>query len=109
MERIRLTKDEKRVLRWVALKRSGRPEGMSNDGYFEAVIGLTEKGLLVSRTNYDDVIDARSTAKGRVYCSQNPHLHNPVDWKWLATFIAALITAISTTLMLFVGCSLLQQ
>lgn len=105
MERIRLTKDEKRVLRWVALKRSGRPEGMSNDGYFEAVIGLTEKKLLVSATNYDDVLDVDTTAKGRVYCSQNPHLYNPVDWKWLATFITALITAIATTLALFMACS----
>lgn len=45
---------------------------------------------MVSRTNYDEVVDAKLTAKGRAYLSQNPHLWNPVNWTKVAAIAACI-------------------
>ena len=106
MERIRLSTEERKVLRWVALNRDGLPPGFDNDMFLEAVLTLTEKRLLRSMINYDDVIDVNLTSKGRVYLSRNPHLWNPVNWTMVAA-IAACVAAVAATLALFVSCAAL--
>ena len=107
MERIRLTKTEKLALRWIALGRKGLPPKVTSDDFFVAVVTLTEKHLVLSKTNYEEIVDARLTAKGRVYLSQNPHLLNPTNWTKVAA-IAAWATAIAGFLALFISCSLLK-
>lgn len=108
MERIFLSKEEKKALRWVALRRDGLPPGFDNDTFLEAVATLTEKRLMKSMINYDDVIDAKLTSKGRVYLSRNPYLWNPVNWTMIAA-IAACVAAVAATLALFVSCVLLNE
>ena len=108
MERIRLSTEEKQVLRWVALSRDGLPPGFDTDMFLDAVVTLTEKRLLKSIINYDDVIDAELTPKGRVYLSRNPHLWNPVNWTMVAA-IAACVAAIAGIAALFISCSLLNN
>lgn len=103
MKRIALSKEEKLVLRWIVLNRDGLPPGIDDDAFLDAVVSLTEKKLVKSKINYDDVLAAETTAKGRVYCSRNPHLWNPINWTMIAA-IAACVAAISATIALFVSC-----
>ena len=107
MERIRLSKSEKSILRELRRGNDNVPNGMDNYSYFDAVTSLTEKRLVKSRTNHEEVIDVKLTAKGYSYMVTNPHLLNPIDWSKVAA-IAAIITAVATTLALFVACSLLN-
>lgn len=101
-----MSKAEKAALRWVALGRNGTPPDVDSDDFVVAVVTLTEKHLVISKTNYDKVIDARLTVKGRVYLSHNPHLWNPIDRTKVAA-IAACATAIAGFLALFISCSVM--
>lgn len=108
MERIRLSENEKSILRELRRGNDNVPVGMDNFSYFDAVVSLSEKGLLRSKTNYDEVLDVQLTPKGYAYMVSNPHLLNPVDWSKVAA-VAAIITAVATTLALFVACTLLNR
>lgn len=79
MERIKLSKSEKTVLRRIALRADGLPDGMGGDCYFAAVLSLTDKGLVDSRINYNKIIDVRLSQRGKAYMIENPKLRNPVD------------------------------
>ena len=108
MERIRLSKSEKSILRELRRGNDNVPNGMDNFSYFDAVVSLTEKRLVCSKTNYDEVLDVQLTPKGYAYMVANPHLLNPVNWAKVAA-IAGIITAAATTLALFVACTLLNR
>lgn len=58
MKRIALSKEEKLVLRWIVLNRDGLPPGIDDDVFLDAVVSLTEKKLVKSKINYDDVLAA---------------------------------------------------
>lgn len=103
MERIRLSSEEKKVLRELRRGNTDVPVGMCHYAYFDAVVSLTEKRLILSRTNYDEVIDTRLTPKGYAYMNGNPRLLNPVNWTMVAA-IAACVAAVAATLALFVSC-----
>lgn len=103
MERIRLSEEEKKVLRELRRGNTDVPAGMCHYTYFDAVVSLTEKRLILSRTNYDEVIDTRLTPKGYAYMNGNPRLLNPVNWTMVAA-IAACMAAVAATLALFVSC-----
>ena len=85
MERIKLTKREKNVLR---LLRDGNSEALSE---FDApsVEHLAHLGLVrragVEGAGFDD---ARLTNMGKEYFNDNPRLANPIDWKWVAVLSA---------------------
>ena len=85
MERIKLTKREKNVLR---LLRDGNSEALSE---FDApsVENLARLGLVrragVEGAGFDD---ARLTNMGKEYFNDNPRLANPIDWKWVAALSA---------------------
>lgn len=108
MKRIRLSGCERKVLR--ELRRGNRDilNGMDDYAYFDAVLSLTEKRLIISQTNYDEVIDARLTPKGYAYMNANPYLLNPVNWTMIAA-IAACVAAVAGVVALFVSCSLLNK
>lgn len=78
MERIRLTKREKRVLRTLS------QQGFDAMSKFDiaAVRSLDNQGLV--RGAYVEgggVEDARLTNYGKAYIADNPKLRNPVNWK----------------------------
>ncbi len=106
MERIRLSSEEKKVLRELRRGNTDVPHGMCHYAYFDAVVSLTGKRLIRSKTNYDKVIDTRLTPKGYAYMNGNPHLWNPVNWTMVAA-IAACVAAVAATLALFVSCAAL--
>ena len=100
MERIKLSKREKSILRELRRGNDNVPAGIDNFSYFDAVVSLTEKRLVRSKTNYDEVLDVQLTPKGYAYTVTNPHLLNPVNWSKLAA-IAGIITAIATAALFY--------
>lgn len=85
MERIKLTKREKKVLR--ALQTDTFDSLSPEDKH--AVFSLQSKGLV--RAYYcegGDVADARLSLKGECYMEQNPKLRNPFNWIRLALVVA---------------------
>ena len=98
MERIKLTKREKNVLRML---RDGNSEALSE---FDAssVENLARLGL-VRRTGVEGggFDDARLTNMGKEYFNDNPRLANPIDWKWVVTTAIAAIIAICAVIALF--------
>ena len=94
MERIRLSKNEKKTLRLIA---SGRdcPDSFPFHVFCGCVRSLERKGLAIGAyVEGGDVEDACLTPDGRAYMAEYPSLRNPVDWKWWITTaiaVAALV------------------
>lgn len=82
------------------------PRNITTNQYHHALSTLQEKGLIQFKSNYDQIEDAKTTIKGRAYIDSNPKLKNPIDWKWIVTTILMAITAIATTLALFIACNI---
>lgn len=105
MERIYLSNFEKLVFLHVQENGGKVPRNITLVMFHYCLSTLREKGLVEFKVNYDEVIRAGLTVKGAAYLEQNPKLRNPVDWKWLVTTILVAITAVATTLALFVACN----
>lgn len=105
MERIKLTKTEKQVLLHVQSKGGEQPRNITPIMFHFCLSTLKEKGLVEFIASYTNVIDAKLTLKAQAYLEQNPNLQNPIDWKGIITLIMTTITAIATTLALFVACN----
>ena len=105
MERIHLTKEEKKVFLHVNEKGEKQPRDITIVMFHYCLSTLKEKGLVDFKANYDEVIKAGLTVKGAAYMEQNPKLRNPFDWMGVITLVMSVITAIATTLALFVACT----
>ena len=104
MERIKLTKTEKQVLRLVK-KGESCPDTYPAHVYVGCILSLDRKGLVNGfYTEGGKVIDARLTNFGKSYIFSNPKLRNPLPWG----AIWAAIAAFSGIAGLFVGCTLLK-
>jgi hypothetical protein len=103
MDRIKLTKREKRVLRTL----SRQVYDALSEFDAAAIRSLDHHGL-VQGTYIEGggVEGARLTNYGKEYVADNPRLRNPVDWKWAITTILAAIAAAAAVAALFVACSL---
>ena len=103
MERIKLTKRGKRVLR---LLRDNRFDLLTEMDY-PALHELYDFGF--ARVAYIEggvPEAAQLTTFAKNYLAENPHLHNPIDWKWVITTTLAAIAALAAVAALFVACSL---
>lgn len=107
MERIRLTKTEKQVLR-LAATGDGRPATYPAHEYNAAARSLSRKGLAKSKfyTN-GEICTLRLTDEGRQYLCENPGLKNPTEWKKISTWVAIAGAAISA-ISVFISCSILS-
>lgn len=107
MDRIRLSRQEKKILRELKRGRSSVPDGMDNYTFFDAVVSLRDKRLVKGVTEYEtDVHQLSLTAKGYAYLRDNPRLFNPINWTMIA--IGAVVAAIAGIAGLFISCSLLK-
>lgn len=103
MERIRLTRDEKAVFLHVHEHGEKKPMRITPVMFIYCLSTLKEKGLVDFKSNYDEVLGARLTIKGRAYIEQNPKLTNTIDWKWVSVIIVTSTTLlISTMNLLFI-------
>lgn len=102
MERIKLSKREKRVLR--TLSKQGF--GALSEFDFPSVGNLERMGLArVARIEGGGLEGAALTTMGKEYLADNPQLHNPIDWVKVGA-IAGIIAAIISFCTLMLACSL---
>lgn len=105
MERIKLTKREKRVLR--TLSRQGFYALSEFDA--TAVRSLDNHGLVQGAyIEGGGVEDARLTNYGKEYIADNPRLRNPIDWGKVAA-IATIVGIIVTIVLFIIGCALIRN
>ena len=91
MERIRLTKREKAVLR--ILSKQGYEALSEFDA--SAVRSLSELGFVKAAfTEGGGVEDAKLTTKGKEYLREFPSLRNPVDWEKMTAILLLVAVAI---------------
>lgn len=109
MDRIRLSKEEKKILRELNRGSTSVPDGMNNYAFFDAVVSLSEKRLVKAITEYEtNVHGLKLTSKGYAYLKDNKYLVNPVNWTMIAA-IGAIIAAIAAVLGLFISCTLMMK
>ena len=104
--RMHLNRIEKLLLKNINNGDFSMPRNITTNQYHHALSTLQEKGLIIFKSNYDQIEDAKTTIKGRAYIDSNPKLKNPIDWKWIITTILMAITAIASTLALFIACNM---
>lgn len=107
MERIKLTKDQKKALRNIA-RGVGEfvPEGMTKRSYSNTARELARLDL--AKTVYEEggvLIDAHLTSYGEDYLTFNPSLTNPVDWKFIITSVIGGLTLVGSVVTLFIACT----
>ena len=105
MERIRLTKEEKKVLRHVMEKGCEQPRDLSPIIFQYSLASLQEKGMVTVRFDHEKAYSAKLSMKGKAYIEDNPSLKNPVPWKDILLITLSAVTAISTMLALFIACT----
>lgn len=72
--------------------------------------GIQSHGLAVCHEEENRNVEAvRLTDKGKLYLEDNPHLYNPIDWKWVVTTAIAVVAAIAAIAALFVSCAIYLQ
>lgn len=107
MERIRLSKTEKKVLFMLSAGLTDGQTAVKSDEYVLAIRSLHDKGLAHGAfVEGSGVESARLTEKGRLYLYDNPSLSNPVDWNKVAA-VSGIIAAIAAVAALLVSCSLI--
>lgn len=105
MDRIKLTKREKRVLR--TLSRQGFDALSEFDA--AAIRSLDHQGLVQGAyIEGGGVEGARLTNYGKEYIADNPRLRNPVDWGKVAA-IATIVGIIVTIVLFIIGCALIRS
>lgn len=103
MDRIKLTKREKHVLR--ALSSNNANALCEFD--IPAINRLMTLGLVRAAFIEGHRLEAAElTTMGKQYLYDNPHLRNPIDWKFIVTTTLAAIAAAAAVAALFVACSL---
>lgn len=108
MERIKLTRNEKKVLRLIADGQTACPAYIPTNEYSAAVWGLEQQGLVhAAREEGGGIIDVRLTEKGRSRIAADPRLCTPTDWKWVITTVIAATGAIAAIVALFVSCGII--
>lgn len=109
MERIKLTRGEKKILRELNRGSTSVPDRMSNYAFFDAVVSLKDKRLVMAITEYEtNVHGLKLTARGYAYLRDNKLLLNPVNWTMIAA-IGAIVAAIAAVLGLFISCTLINK
>ncbi len=104
MERIKLTKREKRVLR--TLSRQGFDALSEFDA--TSVRSLDNHGLVQGAyIEGGGVEDARLTNYGKEYLADNPRLRNPINWAKVGA-IGTFIGIVVTIILFIIACSLMS-
>ena len=79
MERIKLSREEKKVLLHIAGNGEKQPRDTTPIMIHYCLSTLQEKGLVKFRANYDEIEAAKITVKRAAYLEQNPGLKKPTD------------------------------
>lgn len=110
MQRIRLTRSEKQLLRNIAAGVSYWPDTMSCEAVSCAVAELERHGLIrVAWASGHIVAAAELTDFGTAYVLANPHLRNPVECQSILGSAIAIATLAVVIVALLTACYVLYQ
>lgn len=105
MGRVRLSKDERRVLRMVAAGQCACPAAFPRHAFNAAVRSLERAGLVrAAYAEGGEVVEVKLTSEARQYLAENPGLRNPVDWRWVVTSAISLLSAAIGVIAMLVAC-----
>jgi len=103
MERIKLSKNEKQVMRLLAISRNACPSAMEQHAYNIAVLQLQSRGfVMASVASGGKVVAAELTNLGVAYLAEYPSLRNPINW----AVVLSAITAVASIAALFIACGI---
>ena len=102
MERNKLSREEKTLFLNFSRRNISIPDGMTEEQFNYAAVGLTEKGLAYTEWKLKKLTVAGLTQKGSAYLAVNPTLRNPFPWDIIMK-AAILIAAVAATAALFIG------
>ena len=110
MERIKLSKKEKALLRNIASGVSYPPDNMSIEVISCTASFLERRGLIVVVwASGHEFVSARLTNYGIAYLQENSKLNNPINWYQIITTIIQVGILIATTAAIFTGCVLAKR
>lgn len=110
MERIKLSKSEKEVLRIIAEFKGNKPSTYPDHTFNAAAYSLQQKGLVKAKfLTTGAVWNISLTDLGKHYLCENPMLKNPVDWKFIASVVIPLAAVIVSIIALFVSCAAIRM
>lgn len=105
MDRLRLSKDERVVLRQISLGLKDSSLTMSEDRYRLACINLDRLRLIrVAWLEGYHILSVSLTEYGVSYLAWNPRLRNPINYKKLM-FIVACVSLVASTVVAVIACS----
>lgn len=105
MKRIRLSKDEKRVLRLIAAGQCTCPAAFPRHVFNAVVRSLDHIGFVHAMyAEGGEVVEVKPTPEARQYLAENPGLRNPVDWRWVVTSAISLLSAAIGVIAMLVAC-----
>lgn len=103
MERIKLTREEKKLFLNFSRRNISIPDGMTEEQFNYAVVQLSKKNLISIEMGVKGLKAASLTHEGKAYLAVNPSLRNPFPWD-ITMKAATLIAAVAATTALFIGC-----
>ena len=105
MERIKLSKREKQVLRTLSRQNFDALSEFDT----AAIRSLASHGLVQGAfVEGGGVEDAKLTTMGKEYMRDNPRLRNPVNWGKVAA-ITAILSIVVTIVLFIIGCVLMRS
>lgn len=105
MERTKLNKDDKKILRLLEKYGQDALDTMPRSRVRRALRVLESHSLVkVAWLEGGDYEAVMLTRDGWDLLIENPRLHNPIDWKWIITTIIAAIAAVGTIAVIFISC-----
>lgn len=98
--RIKLTKQEKQIMKRLQQGVADKPENMSDAMYRWSVTNLSNH-LLISVLYFENSIPKwEFTLKGKAYLESNPRLRNPINWdKWFA--LSCLLSSVLLAILIY--------
>lgn len=110
MKKLKLSKDEKRLLRNIAAEVDYWPDGMSDEAVSCAASVLERHGLVrVAWASGHVAVNAMLTDYGKAYLLANPHLRGPIDWRWIIGTAISAATLAATLITMLTACRALSM
>ena len=99
--RIKLTKQEKLILKRLQQGVADKPENVSDAMYRWSLVNLSGHGfLLIAFSSGSEVVSYELTLKGKAYLESNPKLRNPINWdKWFA--LSCLLSSVLLAILIY--------
>ena len=105
MERIKLSKIEKRCFRHISSGLVTLPKGVDASTFYVVVVRLEHLGLVEAQYESGGVVFSCSASDfGRIYLLVYPSLRNPIRWD-IITAVCVAVSMVVSIVALFVACS----